>query len=368
MSVLDKLVKNSTIKDSALLPVSKFFTKKDMIPTKIPALNIALSGSLAGGFVPGLTLFAGPSKHFKSLFSLILAKAYMDKYPEAALVAYDCEFGTPLAYFESLGIDQSRVLHVPIMNMEEFKFDVVQQLEQLERGDRVVIVVDSLGSMASKKEVDDAIDGKSVADMSRAKQMKSIFRVVTPYLSRLDIPMIAVNHVYDSTGLYPTKIISGGTGVYLSSDTIFIVGRQQQKEGVELAGYNFILNVEKSRYVKEKSKIPIEVSFDGGISRWSGLLDIALESGDVIKPSNGWYSRVDHKTGEHEERKWRRKDTNCKEFWMPILTSKHFNGYVRNTYKVSQESIMDYDLDSIVDDIESDIELPHELPHELEDE
>ncbi len=36
----------------------------------------------------------------------------------------------------------------------------------------VIIVVDSVGNLASKKEVDDALEGKSVADMTRAKQMK----------------------------------------------------------------------------------------------------------------------------------------------------------------------------------------------------
>lgn len=352
MSVLDKIKKNSTIKNSAILQSSKFFNDQDMIQTNIPIMNIALGGSIDSGFVPGLTLWAGPSKHFKSMFSLLMAKAYMDKYPEAPLIFYDCEFGTPKAYFESIGIDQSRVLHVPIMNMEEFKFDCIQQLEKLERGDRIIFVVDSLGNMSSKKEMDDALEGKSVADMSRAKQMKSIFRMITPYLNVLDIPMVAVNHVYDSTGLYPTKIVSGGTGVYLSSNTIFIVGRQQQKEGTDIVGHNFIINVEKSRFVREKSKIPIEVSFEGGISKWSGLLDLSLESGDVIKPVNGWYSRIDHATGEVEEKRWRRKDTNCKEFWAPVLTSKHFNEYVKTTYKVSQDSIMDNELDTVVQSIE----------------
>ena len=80
--------------------------------------------------------------------------------------------------------------------------------------------------------------------------------------------------------------VGGGTGSYYSADNIYILGRQQEKEGTEVVGYNFIINVEKSRHVKEKSKIPVSVSFDGGISKWSGLLDLALESGHVIKPSN----------------------------------------------------------------------------------
>lgn len=355
MSVLEKLKKNSTIKDSSLLSVSKFFNKKDMISTHIPALNIALSGQLDGGFVPGLTLFAGPSKHFKSLFSLILAKSYLEKYPESVLLFYDAEFGTPKAYFESLGIDQSRVLHVPLKNFEELKFDIVQQLEQLERGDRVIILVDSLGALASKKELDDALDNKSVADMTRAKAAKSLFRMITPYLNRLDIPMVGVSHVYDSLSLFPTKIVSGGQGAYLAADTIFIVGRSQQKDGTDVTGYDFIINVEKSRYVKEKTKIPIEVSFEGGLSKWSGLLDIALESGHVVKPKNGWYARVNKETGAIEEKSWRRKATSCKEFWGPILTTKSFNEYIRSTYQISNgDIIQDSELDTVLNDLIED--------------
>jgi len=195
-ALLERIKKNSTIKDSSILSSSKFFTKKDMVTTPIPALNIALSGRIDGGLTPGLTLFCGPSKHFKSLFSLILAKSYMDKYPESVLVFYDCEFGTPESYFDSLGIDKERVVHTPIMNMEEFKFDIMHQLQEIKRGDKVIFVIDSLGNMSSKKEMEDAIEGKSTQDMTRARQMKSIFRMITPYLVKYDIPMVAVNHIY----------------------------------------------------------------------------------------------------------------------------------------------------------------------------
>lgn len=354
MSLLEKIKKNSTIKDTALVSASKYFHKKDMIQTAIPAMNVALSGELDGGFVPGLTLWCGPSKHFKSMFSLIMAKSYMDKYPDAVMVFYDCEFGTPTAYFTSLQMDTTRILHVPVMNMEEFKFDVIKQLENLERGDRVIFVVDSLGNMSSKKEMEDAIEGKSVQDMSRAKQMKSIFRMITPYLNRLDVPMVAVNHIYMEQGLYPKAIVSGGTGIYLSSDNIFIIGRQQEKEGTDVIGYNFIINVEKSRYVREKSKIPICVKYEGGLSKWSGLLDMALESKHVVKPSNGWYSKVDQTTGEVEAKKWRIKDTDSKEFWGSILMDSTFRDWIKERYQVSHgEMIQD---DALIAQFEAALE------------
>jgi len=349
MGILDKIKKNSSIKESAILSKSKFFTEKDMISTAIPIINVALSGKLNGGLTPGLTMWAGPSKHFKTAFSLLMAKSYLEKYEDAALLFYDSEFGTPQSYFDSFGIDTNRVLHTPLTDIEQLKFDVMQQLTNLERNDKLIIVIDSIGNLASKKEVDDALEGKSVADMSRAKQVKSLFRMVTPHLTMKDIPMVVVNHTYKEIGMFPKDIVGGGTGSYYSADNIFIIGRQQEKEGTEVVGYNFIINVEKSRYVKEKSKIPVTVSFDGGISKWSGLLDLALESGHVIKPSNGWYSKVNIETGEVDDKKYRIKDTDTKEFWLTILKDKTFKEFIENKYRISSGNIMQNDIDEAFD-------------------
>jgi RecA/RadA recombinase len=332
MSLLDKLKKNSTIKDTSILSRSIFFEEKDMVQTSIPAINIALSGSIDGGFTPGLTMWAGPSKHFKTAFSLIMAKAYQDKYPDAVVLFYDSEFGTPQSYFQNFGIDKDRVVHTPITDVEQLKFDIMNQLTNIERGDHVMILIDSIGNLASKKEVEDALEQKSVGDMTRAKQIKSLFRMVTPHLTLKDIPMVVVNHTYMEIGMFPKAIVGGGTGSYYSADNIYILGRQQEKDGADLVGYSYIINVEKSRYVREKSKIPVTVKFDGGISRYSGLLDMALESGHVIKPSNGWYSRVNTSTGEVESKKWRLADTDAPEFWDSILETDSFKDWIRENY------------------------------------
>lgn len=135
-------------------------------------------------------------------------------------------------------------------------------------------------------------------------------------------------------------VVTHNTGSYYSSDSIFIIGRQQEKDGTDLIGYNFIINVEKSRYVKEKSKIPVQITYEGGISKWSGLIDIALESGHVVKPSNGWYSKVSTDTGEVEEKKYRLKETFSADFWIPILKDKSFQEFVEKKYKVSNVKIL----------------------------
>lgn len=348
MSIMDKLKKNSKIKTTEVLSESKFFKEKDMVPTDVPMINVALSGSVDGGVTPGLTVLAGPSKHFKTSFALLMASAYLKAYPDAIMLFYDSEFGSPQSYFEQFNIDISRVLHTPITNVEELKFDLISQLEEIGRDDKVIIVIDSIGNLASKKELEDAINEKSVADMSRAKALKGLFRMATPYLTMKNIPMLAVNHTYKEIGLFPKDVVGGGTGIYYSADNIWILGRQQDKKGTEIAGYHFVINVEKSRYVKEKSKIPITVSWDGGVRNYSGLLDVALAGGYVTKPSNGWYQSAFSHNGQ-ESSKVRYEQTLEKEFWDPIFTNTDFKDFLKKQYTIGYKAEVSMD-DIVVED------------------
>jgi hypothetical protein len=170
-----------------------------------------------------------------------------------------------------------------------------------------------------------------------------------------DIPMVVVNHTYMTQEMFSKPVVSGGTGIYYSADNIFILGRQQEKDGKDVVGYNFIINVEKSRFVKEKSKIPIEVSWDEGISKWSGLMDMALESGHVIKPKVGWFQRVDMETGEILDKSYRMNDTYSFSFWHPILQCPKFNEFIENRYRVASGSIMQEDeVESVYEELEGE--------------
>jgi len=351
MSIMDKLKKNSKIKDTSVLSDSVLFAEKDIIKTDVPMVNVALSGDIDGGLTSGLTVLAGPSKHFKTSFALLMGAAYLKQYEDAVMLFYDSEFGSPQQYFESFGIDTERVLHTPITDVEQLKFDLVGQLENIERGDKVVIVIDSIGNLASKKELEDALNEKSVADMSRAKALKGLFRMVTPYLTMKNVPLLAVNHTYQEIGLFPKNVVSGGTGIYYSADNIWIIGRQQDKKGSEIQGYHFVINVEKSRFVKEKSKVPISVSWEGGIQTYSGLLDVALAGGYVTKPNVGWYAAVDMETGEILEPKVREKDTLQKKFWDPIFKNSDFKEFVKSYYSIGHKPLLDIDLDIESDDV-----------------
>ena len=336
MSLLDKMLKAGNIKAASVLSKSSFFNAKEVIPTDLPILNIAFSGSLEGGLLPGLTVVAGASKSFKTMLSLYCMKAYLDKYKEGVAILYDSEFGITPDYLESFNIDSNRVIHIPLENVEQLKFDIVQRLQEVDKKDNVFIMIDSIGNLASKKEVEDAENEKSVADMSRAKSLKSLFRIITPHLTTKNIPCLAVNHIYQEMGLYPKAIVSGGTGIYYSANQIFIISKSQEKDGTELAGFKFTINIEKSRYVKEKSKLPFSVFFDSGIYKWSSLFEIAQESGHIVKPKVGWYQTVNMETGEISEKSYRAKDLeNNDAYFENLIKDRIFKEYVERKFKLT---------------------------------
>ncbi len=343
-SLRDRLIKNSTIAETALLDDSIIYQKTDVIKTSVPMINVALSGSFDGGLLPGLTMLAGPSKHFKTAFSLLMANAFLAKYPEGIILFYDSEFGTPQSYFDSFNIPRDQVVHSPILNSETLRSDLSVQLDGLTREDNVLIIVDSMGNLASKKEVEDALEGKSVADMTRAKTFKSLWRIATPHLSMKAIPMIVVNHTYKTLEMFSKDVVGGGTGAYYSSDTIWILGRQQDAEGQgaskELLGYNFIINVEKSRYVKEKSKFSVNVSFENGILKWSGLQDIAIEFGFLTMVGKK-YCLTDPATGEIAADGLSSKELlTADKFWNDLLARQDFKDRVQAEYMLTTNPLI----------------------------
>ena len=205
-----RLLKNSTIKETTILGDSKVFQPTIFYDTGIPIINLALSSDVDKGLFAGVTTIAGPSKHFKTKFALEILRGFLESDPEAIGIVYDNEFGSPASYFQSSNIPLDRVIYTPIMDMEEWKFDIIKQLKMLEKTDKVLIIMDSIGNLASKKELDDALEGESKQDMTRAKNLKSIFRMITPYLNTKNIPFIGIGHTYQTQEMYSKSVVSGG--------------------------------------------------------------------------------------------------------------------------------------------------------------
>lgn len=342
MSLRDKLKKNTIVSEADFINNSEVYNVGDPISTYVPCLNIALSGELDGGIYPGVTMIAAPSKHFKSALALTMAKAYLDKYDDSMLLFYDSEFGTPPSYFESFGIDMNRVFHVPLKDVENLKADFMNQVEALDKNDHLIVILDSLGQLPSVKEINDSLKGNAeTVDMTRAKQIKSFFRMINTRIVMKKIPIIVVNHVYSTLDMYSKPKQSGGSGgEYTPNSTIYISrSTEKDKTSKEVLGYTFKMSVEKSRFVKEGSVLPLQVSYNGGINKYSGLLELAIEAGFVDNSKQGWYAKIDQDTGEIQK-SVRRNDTNSDEFWKDIINDKKFKKFVSEKFKMKSVKML----------------------------
>lgn len=270
-SLLAKLKKNSTVKMSASMADSKFFNEKDQVKTDLPLLNLALSGSINGGLSSGLTIVAAPSKHFKSNISLFMVSAYMKKYPESVCLFYDSEFGSPPDYLHTFDIDLDRVLHTPIATVEDLRSDLTVQLDGLERGkDKVIIFIDSVGNLASRKETQDALDGKEKADMTRAKTLKSLFRIVTPQFTLKEIPCIVINHTIETLEMFSKTVMTGGcvvanTPIQMADGSVKFIQDIQVGEKVKtLTGASEVTHAWNPETLAIGTPECIELTFDDG--------------------------------------------------------------------------------------------------------
>jgi len=328
-TLLERLQSAGSIKTAEIVSESSYFNERDVIPVSVPIINVAFSGRLDGGFVPGLTVLAGDSKTFKTLLSLKLLKSYLDKYDDSIAVIYDIEKGITLENMKMHEIDTDRVLLIrDIEHVEQLKFDMHKRLTECKKGDHVFFLIDSIGMIASKKEIDDSIEEKSVADMTRAKAIRSFLRIITPHLTIKDLPCVMIAHTYNTMELYAKAVVSGGTAITYTANQVFIITRAQEKDSdKELVGWNFTIHVDKSRFVKDKAKFTFTVLFDYGIEKNSGILDLAVEGGFVTK-SGAWYA--------YQEQKFQRKQSQAEDFWLweKLYADKGFHKFIEEKYRL----------------------------------
>jgi len=269
------------------------------IDTGSYALNALISGSIYGG-VPNnkITAFAGESATGKTFFVLSVLKTFLDQNPTAGVVYFDTEAAVTKGMMADRGIDVSRVVIAEPTSIEEFRTSATRILTNyIETTDKdkpkMMMVLDSLGMLSSQKELEDTESGKNARDMTKAQLLRGTFRVLSLKLAKANVPLLVTNHVYDVVGAYvPTKEISGGSGLKYAASSIVMLGKKKDKDGTELVGNIIKATMHKSRFTKEGKKAEVKLSFDKGLDRYYGLLELA-EKYDIIKKVSTRYELPD---------------------------------------------------------------------------
>ena len=133
--------------------------------------------------------------------------------------------------------------------------------------------------------------------MTRAQVVKGAFRVLTLKLGRAKVPMIVTNHTYDVIGsMFPQKEMGGGSGLKYAASSIVYLSKKKEKEGSEVVGNIIHCKNAKSRLTVENRMVDVRLTYDKGLDRYYGLLDLALASGVFKKAS----TRVELPNGKTE--------------------------------------------------------------------
>lgn len=179
------------------------FSKIDeYIPTGNYMLNAQLTGSLFGGIPNSRSVcVAGESGSGKTFLILNICR-------EAQKMGYhiiycDSEAAVDEDIMKNFGIDPTSVRYQPVSTSLEVRHFVSNLCDQLKKSreknieiPKIMLILDSLGNLATTKERADAASGSEKKDMTKQQDLRSLFRVITTDLAEFKIPFVFSNHTY----------------------------------------------------------------------------------------------------------------------------------------------------------------------------
>jgi len=262
---------------------------ESFVDTGSYSLNALLSGSIYGGIPDNkIVAIAGESATGKTYFSISIVSQFLHDHPDGIVLYFDSEQAVTSNMFHERNIDPTRVAVFPVATVEDFRHQAIQivdNYEDLPKKDKkpMMIVLDSLGMLSTSKEMTDTAEGKGTRDMTRAQMIKSTFRVLTLKLGQAGIPMIMTNHTYDVIGsMFPTKQMSGGSGLFYAASTIVYLSRRKVKDGRDITGNIIHCKLYKSRLTKENAQIDVHLDYKEGLHPYYGLVDLGIKY-DIFK-------------------------------------------------------------------------------------
>ena len=269
------------------------------IDTGSYVFNALLSGSIHGGLPSNkITALAGESATGKTFFLMGIVKNFLDANPKSGVVYFESESAITKQMVIDRGIDPERMVIVPVTTVQEFRTQALKVLDRYMQQDvdirrPLFLCLDSLGMLSTTKEVEDTAEGKETRDMTRAQVLKAAFRVLTLKLSKAKVHIVVTNHTYDVVGsMFPTKEMGGGSGLKYAASSIVYLSKKKEKDGTEVIGNIVHCKTHKSRLTVENKMVDVRLTYDKGLDKYYGLLDLA-EKYDILKKVSTRYELPD---------------------------------------------------------------------------
>ena len=302
----------NSIAKTVPIQIEKTIRQKEFITTGVYLLDASLSGRLLnGGILRGrITSLAGDSGTGKSYIAYSIVKSAQKA--GYCAIYIDTEQSVDLEDLPNFGVDNSpeKFLLVRSNKVEDINITLTQLVDELKEqklsGNEMspmIIVLDSIGNMSSKKEKDDLLKGEIKQDMTKAKAIGSLLRSINSDLGFLNIPMIICNQTYLTMDMFPQEVMRGGRALVYVSSVIGMLSKSKYKTGEEddmdlgQSGITVLFKTTKNRLAKPK-KIRFDISFTKGMNPYAGLDAFCRpEFFDKIGICQGKMD-IDKKTGE----------------------------------------------------------------------
>jgi RecA/RadA recombinase len=294
------------IKEAGGELAAKINEEESYVDTGSYVLNALVSGSIFGGISQNkITALAAPESCGKTFVALSVVKNFLNLNPDGYCLYFDTEFAVNKKMLKEKGIDDSRVVIINVVTIEEFRVKALKAVDLYLKTDEekrkpCLFVLDSLGMLSTNKEITDTLAEKETRDMTKAQLTKGAFRMLTLKLGKAGIPMIVNNHLYDSMSMYSPKEMSSGSGLRYSASTILYISKSKEKDGTEVVGVILRFKTIKSRLSRENREVEVRLFYDErGLDRYYGLLPLAVEGG-VVERTGNRYIFGDDKVFEKE--------------------------------------------------------------------
>jgi RecA/RadA recombinase len=294
---------------------------RDWISTGNVLLNAQISSRYDGGLPSGrIWQLAGINSCGKTFLMLETIKVAQAMGYFAVL--YDTEMANNNKEdLKQRGIDLNKLLYIPVDTVESLMTSVLNILDEVGPEDKVIIGIDSIGNISTNKEIDDTQSGSETKDMTRASKLKAFFRTCTMRAGIKNVPIIAINHVYDQIGGFGGKVIGGGSGSLYNASIIneFTKAQEKASNGSTTGGL-ITSTTTKCRTAKEKTKVKFTIDFEAGLTMYSGLLQFCLDEGVFTKEKQSFKMNPKKVSVDFMKDEVFSKSKLTDEFWKEFLT------------------------------------------------